>query len=66
MVAGGDRQRDRHERAHRREPAFAAGSGYGPDFFDVGLAAAGLAIQAGFLAVFVAAVAVLLGRRLRG
>jgi ABC-type multidrug transport system ATPase subunit len=45
-------------------PAFAAGSGYGPDFFDVGLAA-GLAIQAGFLAAFVAALAVLLARRLR-
>ena len=46
------------------DPAFAAGSGYGPDFFDVGLAL-GLAIQAGFLAAFVAVLAVLLRRRLR-
>ena len=45
-------------------PAFAAGSGYGQDFFDVGLGL-GLAIQAGFLAAFVAALAVLLRRRLR-
>jgi ABC transport system ATP-binding/permease protein len=45
-------------------PAFAAASGYGPGFFDVGLAL-GLAIQAGFLAAFVAALAVLLARRLR-
>jgi ABC transport system ATP-binding/permease protein len=50
-----------HIAAH---PAFAAGSGYGPDFFDVGLAL-GLAIQIGFLAAFVGALAVLLGRRLR-
>jgi ABC transport system ATP-binding/permease protein len=45
-------------------PAFAAGSGYGSDFFDVGLAL-GLAIQAGFLAAFVAAAAAVLARRLR-
>jgi ABC transport system ATP-binding/permease protein len=46
------------------DPAFAAASGYGPDFFDVGLAL-GLAIQTGFLAAFVAVLTVLLRRRLR-
>lgn len=45
--------------------AFAAGSGYGPDFFDVGLAL-GVAVQIGFLAAFVTATAVLLRRRGRG
>jgi ABC-type multidrug transport system ATPase subunit len=43
---------------------FAAASGYGPDFFDVSLGL-GLAIQAGFMAAFVAALAVLLRRRMR-
>jgi ABC transport system ATP-binding/permease protein len=44
------------------DPAFAAGSGYGPDFFDLELAL-GVAVQLGFLAAFVAATAVLLVRR---
>jgi ABC transport system ATP-binding/permease protein len=44
--------------------AFAAASGYGPDFFDVGLGL-GLAVQAGFMAAFVAALAALLRRRAR-
>jgi ABC-type multidrug transport system ATPase subunit len=42
--------------------AFAAGSGYGPDFFDVGLAL-GVTVQLGFLAAFVATTALLLKRR---
>jgi ABC-type multidrug transport system ATPase subunit len=46
------------------DQAFAAASGYGTGFFDVGLAL-GLAIQAGFMAAFVAGLAVLLRRRMR-
>jgi ABC transport system ATP-binding/permease protein len=44
--------------------AFAAASGYGTDFFDVGIGA-GLVIQGGFMAAFVAALVALLRRRTR-
>jgi ABC-type multidrug transport system ATPase subunit len=46
------------------DQAFAAASGYGTDFFDVGLGL-GLLIQVGFMAAFVAGLAVLLRRRVR-